>query len=407
MKNFLASLRKLIIVAVLLFSLPVFAQDANDLYDQAWNSYQEEDYPKALNLVNKAIAKDKNRVAYYQVKAYIQIAMKAKPSEVIETANAGLKLDNDNADLTEMRGTSYYFDFKHDLALQDFRRMIELKNDDARYFNNYFKLLNELRYDEELMSKSKIFEDAVEDGVIDKTERYVGDSYFYPALAFGRDGNYKKAVELLDKAIDYAPDAEMYYNNRGLYYLELKEDKKALADLTKAIELDPENEEYYVNRNIAFFRMNDHVSGRNDLLKALALGSNDAGVYADLAMSYLIDNDHKKAAEMYEAYFKKVNNNPTAFGNYAYTVLEFGEVDKAKTYFEKAQAIEPEEIDFYLGMMAVAKLKNDNTLLEKMKSEFPGKFTQYKLSAKLLDQLEKEGYSYTDSFKKKWKEVFK
>lgn len=111
--------------------------------------------------------------------------------------------------------------------------------------------------------------------------------------------------------------------------------------------------------------MDDHKSGRNDLLKALSLGSTDAGVYADLAMSYLIDNDHKNAAEMYEAYFKNVNKNATALGNYAYTVLELVEVDKAKTYFEKAQKIEPEKIDFYLGMMVVAKLKKRHCIIRK------------------------------------------
>lgn len=42
-----------------------------------------------------------------------------------------------------------------------------------------------------------------------------------------------------------------------------------------------------------------------------------------------------------------------------------------------------------------------------MESEFPSKFTKYKLNAKLLDELEKEGYSYTDAFKKNFKALFK
>ena len=375
------------------------------LYNEASEAYSDGEYATALKLLNKAIVKDGSYPEFYQLKAYIQIELKDKPSAVVATCTEGLKLDPDNVKMIEMRGTSNYFDFKYDQALADYRRMIELEQSDARYFNNYFKLLNELRYDEELMKKSELFEMAMDNGYISEEERFVSDSYFYPSLAFGRQGHTDKAVELLTNAIRISPASSMYYNNRGLHYTELEEDEKALRDLSKAIELEPDNAEYYINRNVVYFRMNDHLSGRNDLLKALSLGTTDAGVYADLAMSYLISNDNAKAAEMYEAYFLVVKNNSMALGNYAYTQIELGNLDRAKTYFKKAQEISPGEIDFYLGLMVIAQIENDRDSLEKMRSEFRKYFPEYSFGPNLLQALENEGYSYSEEFKQHWKEI--
>lgn len=61
-------------------------------------------------------------------------------------------------------------------------------------------------------------------------------------------GQYKKAVADLSKAIRLEPKYLRAYNNRGFVYSKLGELDKAVADLTEAIRLDPKYGEAYFNR---------------------------------------------------------------------------------------------------------------------------------------------------------------
>lgn len=378
----------------------------NDLYSLAWDEYKKGNYETALKLINKLIKKDDQMPQYYQVKAYILIKME-RNKEIIETCTKGIAVNPNIADFYEMRANTYYFEFQPEKALLDYRKMIELETKNARYYNNYLKLLNEMRKDVEMIKTYEILENEEKAGTkFDDAEKFLDDAYFYASLAFERQKNPNKAIELLSKAIKNSPDAEMYYNNRGLIYSDLDEDQKALKDMNKAIELTPDNDDFFVNRSRVYFRMNDHINGRKDLLKALALGNSDPGVYADIAITYLIENNHQKASEYYKIAAEKMPHKAGIVSNYAYSLLELKDIKGAKTNFEKAYKVEPTEIDILLGLMMVSYLKNDGNL-QKYKSTFEKDFSERKLNASLLNSLEKEGYSYSDTFKKNWVELLK
>lgn len=379
---------------------------SEQLYEKAWEEYQQENYNKALQSVNELIDNyNEHAAAYYELKAYILINLK-RNKEIIETCNKALKLYPNNPVFYDIRGNTYYFEFMPDSALADYRRLLELEKGNARYYNNYLKLLNELRKDNEMQKVFAVFENEKEAGTSFESEKFLGDVYFYAALPYGRKENYEKAIELLTHAIKEKPTASMYYNNRAMYYIEIEENDKAMRDFDKAISLDPEVPSYYVNRTRSHFKNNDHVSGRKDLLKALSMGDSDNGIYADLAITYLIDKDYEKAAHYYAIYNEKVTNNIVTLGNYAYVLLELNDVPKAKMNFEKAYAIDPKEIDIVIGLMAIAHLEKQNNSLARLKNDFVKKFPERKLSKSLLDELENEGYSYSDNFKKLWQQLF-
>ncbi len=379
---------------------------SEQLYEKAWEEYQQENYNKALQSVNELIDNyNEHAAAYYELKAYILINLK-RNKEIIETCNKALKLYPNNPVFYDIRGNTYYFEFMPDSALADYRRLLELEKGNARYYNNYLKLLNELRKDNEMQKVFAVFENEKEAGTSFESEKFLGDVYFYAALPYGRKENYEKAIELLTHAIKEKPTASMYYNNRAMYYIEIEENDKAMRDFDKAISLDPEVPSYYVNRTRSHFKNNDQENGRKDLLKALSLGASDNGIYADLAITYLIDKDYEKAAHYYAIYNEKVTNNIVTLGNYAYVLLELNDVPKAKMNFEKAYAIDPKEIDIVIGLMAIAHLEKQNNSLARLKNDFVKKFPERKLSKSLLDELENEGYSYSDNFKKLWQQLF-
>lgn len=66
---------------------------------------------------------------------------------------------------------------------------------------------------------------------------------FYPysflnlAVTYKEEKNYKKAIEILNKGLEFNEEAFLYYN-RGCNYINLKNYENSLKDVKKSIELN-------------------------------------------------------------------------------------------------------------------------------------------------------------------------
>ena len=75
---------------------------------------------------------------------------------------------------------------------------------------------------------------------------------------YSRHGNYERAVQDYNRAIEMDGDfAEAYYD-RGCSYHEVGLNEQAITDLTRAIELNPEAARYYARRSLAYV-FTDHI----------------------------------------------------------------------------------------------------------------------------------------------------
>ena len=61
-------------------------------------------------------------------------------------------------------------------------------------------------------------------------------------------GNYHKAIALLNQLITRCPNSAVDYNNRGLMYLKLANYDQAMADFNRAIAINPSLDRAYNNR---------------------------------------------------------------------------------------------------------------------------------------------------------------
>lgn len=221
-------------------ALETTGSSRDDSYQVAWDLYKAGKYDEALKRINKLIDQDQTISAYYEVKCYILIGLK-RNADIIATATTGIALDPENHTFYDIRGNTYYFDLKPELARSDYQRVLQLEKNNARYYNNYLKLLNEMRKDDELINVFTLFENNLKNGEEMAEPQFVADVYFYGALAFQRQKNNLRAIELLDKAIENSPKAAMYYNNRGLIFQDMDKLLQAKKDLDRAIELDINN----------------------------------------------------------------------------------------------------------------------------------------------------------------------
>lgn len=90
--------------------------------------------------------------------------------------------------------------------------------------------------------------------------------------AFGRLGQYQKAIVHFNEAIRLQPDNTEAYNGRGISYNKMGQYKPALENFNKAIDLDPYYMAAYKNRGDVYLMRGNHALACQDALKACDLG---------------------------------------------------------------------------------------------------------------------------------------
>lgn len=73
------------------------------------------------------------------------------------------------------------------------------------------------------------------------SERLALGEIYSQATAAIESGDYARAVELLDQAVEKMPNDEWTYRSRALANAHLGEDEAATADVEKCLSLNPEN----------------------------------------------------------------------------------------------------------------------------------------------------------------------
>ncbi|KAF5414220.1 MAG: Photosystem I assembly protein Ycf3 [Candidatus Methanogaster sp.] len=96
-------------------------------------------------------------------------------------------------------------------------------------------------------------------------------------IDFRDSGEYEKAIECSDKAIELDPNYGDAYNTRGIVYDDLKQYERAIEDYNKAIELDPNGAYAYNNRGVTYNNLKKYKKAITDFDQAILLDLKYAG----------------------------------------------------------------------------------------------------------------------------------
>lgn len=118
------------------------------------------------------------------------------------------------------------------------------------------------------------------------------------AAIASQQGNHKKALYLMDKAIKQNPNSYSYYNNRGVIKESAKDYNGAIADYTTAIKLNPNYTTAYDNRGHLYQKMNNSILAAVDFCKSAALKPS-YNAYNHLGFLMLEDTKNYKNAVNY------------------------------------------------------------------------------------------------------------
>jgi Flp pilus assembly protein TadD len=120
-----------------------------------------------------------------------------------------------------------------------------------------------------------------------------------------RKGNYRGAIDQLNRAIKLNGNDHVAFNERGAAYTWLDQDGEAIKDFSQAIALSPKYAMAYRNRGAAHLRQGQPQKAVDDLTQAIALNPDYLRAYKDRGDAYTrlgktkeAQADYAKAADL-------------------------------------------------------------------------------------------------------------
>ncbi|MCX5704527.1 MAG: tetratricopeptide repeat protein [Candidatus Omnitrophica bacterium] len=96
------------------------------------------------------------------------------------------------------------------------------------------------------------------------------------AIAYSENGEYTKAIELFNKALEITTEPANVIHDRGSAYAGAQSYELAIADYTKAMEMKPDQNDFvaqcYNDRGVAYFKFRKYQESYSDVIKAMEMG---------------------------------------------------------------------------------------------------------------------------------------
>ena len=156
--------------------------------------------------------------------------------------------------------------------------------------------------------------------------------YIAAGIAYGEDGQYQKAIEELQKAIDLDTSGYDAYNNIGLYYSRTGNFSMSFQMLNKAIQLNPNDDHAYYNMGNTYAAMNDFTNALTFYKKALSLNPASDIAWVNLGNCYGVLKDYPNALLAFEKALQANPSNELARFNIGTTYFMLGDSVNGRKY---------------------------------------------------------------------------
>lgn len=124
---------------------------------------------------------------------------------------------------------------------------------------------------------------------------------FGRALAFQRAGDYPRAIEFYQKALEQNPGHFGCYNNLGVLYQQMGEHARAIDTLKQALVLRPDDASVHANLANSFMALGRHDDTIRALHEAIRLDPNHLAASTNLGITYMSMNKFIEARSVLES----------------------------------------------------------------------------------------------------------
>lgn len=156
-----------------------------------------------------------------------------------------------------------------------------------------------------------------------------------------RNYDYTSFDNFWISTVNVSPLSYQAHNNVGIIYIRRGEYQKALDELQKAIQIVPNTPQPYQNIGSIFFSTGQYDQALKFYEKALSLDPNLWASSENIAAIYFSKEDYKKAEEYTKNALKVVPTNIEVLGNLGLIYYKQGKTKEAKDVFNKILEIDP------------------------------------------------------------------
>jgi tetratricopeptide (TPR) repeat protein len=150
------------------------------------------------------------------------------------------------------------------------------------------------------------------------------DAYYNRGLTYHDLHNYKQAIEDYSRAIEIKPAYAEAYNDRGVAYNELGNYRQAIEDLNRAIEIKPDFAEAYYNRGIAYNGLGNYRQAIEDFSRAITIKPGYAEAYNNKGAAYIGLGNYRQAIEDFSRAIEIKPDFAGAYNNRGIAYVKFG-----------------------------------------------------------------------------------
>jgi tetratricopeptide (TPR) repeat protein len=170
--------------------------------------------------------------------------------------------------------------------------------------------------------------------------------YYCRGNAYSELGNYRQAIEDLNRAIEIKPDYVMAYTSRGVAYIYLGNYRQAIEDFNRVIAIRPNYPEAYLNRGLAYGGLGNYRQAIEDFNRVIAIRPNYPEAYLNRGFAYNGLGNYRQAIEDFNrviairpSYAEAYNNRGLVYGglgNYRQAIEDYGRAIKIKPDYADA-----------------------------------------------------------------------
>jgi tetratricopeptide (TPR) repeat protein len=287
----------ILVILVFVMAFIIYAKNAYDYYNEAYDLYLAGDYKNAVNLYKKAIKMKPDFVKPYNKIGLAYIALKQVDHALFYYKKA-IHTDPNCAEAYYNLGVASEIKYKDDTkkAEEAYEKVLKLNNDDYSFVRASLNLAKIYR-------KQKKFDDAIlllreavkRDPKFAPLYNETGLTYFDSNLYDFAITNFKKAIEVEEQK--KYPEAA---TNLGIVYLKQGKLAKAIAQFEEAIKMDDKFPGSHYNYGNALVLNGFYEKAKAHLQKAISLNPEFKEAYYALGKAHQKLNEFDEATKAYK-----------------------------------------------------------------------------------------------------------
>lgn len=172
-------------------------------------------------------------------------------------------------------------------------------------------------------------------------------------------GDYKIAIELLEKSLLLDTKNEITLSNLGIVFFNIGKYRKSISYLNKAINLNPNNHHYFYHIGNSFRKLKFFNMALNSYKSAINLKRDDIQTLFSLANTYQEINLLNEALFFYKKIFEFENLNIQALFSIGDILFQFNKFEEAINFFDRVIEIDTLNLDaLFKKAISLSKLNN-------------------------------------------------